>query len=51
MKINAAVKKNWMEIQKKFDYPINAIGVRIKETDTKTLAVWKKEGIDAFVKK
>ena len=51
MKVNAAVKKNWTEIQKKYDYPINAIGVRIKENDVKTLTVWKQERIDSFMKK
>ena len=51
MKVNTTVKKNWTEIQKKYDYPINAIGVRIKENDMKTLAVWKQEGIDFFMKK
>ncbi len=50
MKINDAVKKNWTEIQKKFEYPVNAIGVRIKDNDTKTLTIWKQEGIDAFMK-
>ncbi len=51
MKVNVAVKKNWVDIQKKYDYPINAIGVKIKENDVKTLAVWKEEGIDSFMKK
>ncbi len=50
MKINASVKRNWTEIQKKFDYPVNAIGVKIKENDTKTLSIWKEEGIDRFMK-
>ncbi len=51
MKINASVKKNWTEIQKKFDYPVNAIGVKIKDNDSKTLSIWKEEGIDKFMKK
>ena len=46
-----AVKKNWMEIQKKHDVPVNAIGVKIDSKDEKTLTVWREEGIDEFVKK
>jgi hypothetical protein len=51
MPIDPAIKKNWIEIQKKYDYPVNAIGVKISEKDDKTLKVWKDEGIDKFVKK
>jgi hypothetical protein len=51
MAIEPAVKKNWIEIQKKFDVPVNAIGVKIDPKDDKTLKVWKEEGIDQFVKK
>jgi hypothetical protein len=51
MAISDAVKKNWIEIQKKFDVPVNAIGVKIDPKDEKTLKVWKEEGIDTFVKK
>ena len=40
-----------LEIQKKYDYPVNAIGVRIDTRDERTLKVWKEEGIDKFVKK
>jgi hypothetical protein len=50
MALNPAVKKNWIEIQKKFDYPVNAIGVKINPKDEKTLKVWREEGIDKFVK-
>lgn len=45
------IKKNWIEVQKKYDFPVNAIGVKIDTKDVKTLTVWKQEGVDAFVKK
>lgn len=51
MALDAKVKKNWEEIQKRYDYPVNAIGVRISDKDQMTLKVWKQEGIDRFVKK
>jgi len=51
MALNPAVKNNWIEIQKKHDVPVNAIGVKIDPKDEATLNVWKEEGIDQFVKK
>lgn len=51
MPLKPEVKKNWIEIQKKFSYPVNAIGVRIDSKDTATLKVWQEEGLDQFVKK
>ncbi len=51
MAIKPEIKKQWQEIQKKFDVPINAIGVKINPKDQKTLKVWQEEGIDKFVKK
>jgi hypothetical protein len=51
MAIDPAVKKNWIELQKKFDVPVNAIGVKIDSKDEKTLKVWKEEGIDKFMQK
>ena len=51
MGIDDSVRKNWIEIQKKFDVPVNAIGVKIDPKDEKTLKVWQAEGIDKFVKK
>jgi len=51
MALDPAVKKNWVETQKKHDYPVNAIGVRIDPNDEKTLTVWREEGIDKFLKK
>jgi len=51
MTINESVKKNWIDIQKKQDAPVNAIGVKIDPKDEKTMKVWKEEGIDKFWKK
>lgn len=51
MAIDPAIKKNWIEIQKNYDLPVNAIGVKIDPKDEKTLKVWRNEGIDQFVKK
>ena len=51
MGIDKSIKKNWIEIQKKHSNPVNAIGVKIKDNDVKTLNVWKEEGIDKFLKK
>lgn len=51
MAVPEHVKKSWIEIQKKFEFPVNAIGVKIDAKDAKTLAVWKESGIDTFMKK
>ncbi len=51
MSIKPEIKKNWVEIQKKYDFPVNAIGVKINPKDKATLKVWTEEGIDKFVKK
>jgi hypothetical protein len=51
MAIDPAIKRNWIEIQKNYDLPVNAIGVKIDSKDEKTLKVWREEGIDQFVKK
>jgi len=50
MALDPAIKKNWIEIQKKHSYPVNAIGIRIDPRDDFTMKVWREEGIDAFVK-
>lgn len=49
MPIDPAIKKNWIEIQKKSSVPVNAIGVKIDPKDEFTLKVWRDEGIDQFV--
>ncbi len=51
MELNPSIKKNWIEIQKQYKYPVNAIGVKIKDSDKKTLKIWKDEGIDDYMKK
>ena len=51
MAVPDQVRKNWEAIQQKYDYPVNAIGVKIDSKDERTLSVWKEEGIDSFVKK
>jgi hypothetical protein len=51
MALDPRVKKNWEEIQKRYNYPVNAIGVKIKDNDQMTLKVWKDEGIDKFQKR
>ena len=51
MGLDSAIKKNWIEIQKQHDVPINAIGVKIDAKDEKTLKVWKEEGIDKFMRR
>ena len=51
MGLDSSVKKNWIEVQKKHNVPVNAIGVKIDPKDEKTMNVWKGEGIDQFMKK
>lgn len=51
MPLDPRVRKNWVEVQKKHDMPVNAIGMKIDSKDANTLRVWKEEGIDQFVKK
>jgi hypothetical protein len=50
MTVDPAVKKNWIEIQKQHNAPVNAIGVKIDPKDERTLKIWREEGIDEFVK-
>lgn len=51
MAIDVLVKKNWIELQKRHDVPVNAIGIKIDPKDQMTLKVWRDEGIDQFVKR
>jgi hypothetical protein len=51
MPIDPSIKKTWIEVQKKNDVPVNAIGVKIDPKDANTLRVWKDEGIDQFQKR
>ncbi len=41
-----AMRKNWIAIQKKFDYPVNALGIKIESSNTKAMEIWKTENID-----
>lgn len=51
MALDPAIRKTWEEVQKKYDTPVNAIGMKIAANDQMTLRIWKEEGIDKFVKK
>jgi len=51
MGLDPAIKKNWIDIQKRHDVPVNAIGVKIESKDEKTMKVWQDEGIDQFIKR
>ncbi|MEM7353935.1 MAG: hypothetical protein AAF657_24250 [Acidobacteriota bacterium] len=51
MTLDPAIKKVWIEIQKKSARPVNAIGLEIEPRDQATLEVWKREGIDQFRKR
>ena len=51
MAIPENIRKNWIDIQKRYEHPVNAIGVKIPDKDAKTMKVWKEEGIDEYVKK
>ena len=48
--IDPKIKRNWEEIQKKYGYPVNAIGMKIDNKDKETLRVWRENGIDKFMK-
>jgi hypothetical protein len=48
--LDPRVKARWQEIQKKFDFPVSAIGERIKPEEEIILKIWKEEGIDKFMK-
>ncbi|MCH9649552.1 MAG: hypothetical protein K0U98_15035 [Deltaproteobacteria bacterium] len=50
MALDPAIRKNWIEIQRRYDYPVNAIGVRIPPGDQFTLKVWREEGLEEFMK-
>ena len=51
MPLNPSVLKTWQDLQKKFPYPVNAIGVKIPAKDHATLKTWLETGIDKFMKK
>lgn len=49
--ISAAVRKNWEEVQKRHDVPVNAIGIKIDARDQATLKIRKDLGIDKCMTK
>ena len=49
MSLHPQIKKSWIEAQKKADFPVNALGMRIDPKDTQTLAAWEREGISQFM--
>jgi hypothetical protein len=51
MPVDDRIKKTWIELQKRNDVPVNAIGVKINPKDINTLRVWREEGIDRFLRK
>ncbi len=51
MGIDSSVKKNWIEIQKSHNVPVNAIGVKIDPKDEKTFKVWREEGLDKYLRR
>lgn len=48
--IDPKIRRNWEEIQKRYSYPVNAIGMKIDNKDKETLRVWRENGIDKFMK-
>ena len=51
MALDVNIKKKWIAIQKKYDVPVNAIGMKINPKDEKTLKIWREEGIDTYMRK
>jgi len=51
MPIDGNVKKNWEKLQSQYDYPVDAMGRPIDQSDSQTLSVWKDEGIDQFMQR
>jgi hypothetical protein len=51
MALDERIKKTWIDIQKRHEVPVNAIGMKIDPKDANAMRVWKEEGIDKFVKK
>ncbi len=49
MVITPAIKKYWIELQKRSTYPVNALGIRISPDNDKLLKRWRAEGIDLYM--
>ncbi len=45
-----AIRNNWVKVQSQYDYPVNAIGVKIDINDSHTLQEWKIKGVDRFMR-
>ena len=50
LNLDPKIRRNWEEIQKRYTYPVNAIGMKIDAKDKETLRVWRENGIDKFMK-
>ncbi len=48
--LDPKIKRNWEDIQRRHQVPVNAIGVKIDPKDKETLRVWRENGIDKFLK-
>ncbi|MGF1505879.1 MAG: hypothetical protein ACFB51_12230 [Anaerolineae bacterium] len=51
MPVDDTIKKQWEDLQSKYNYPVDALGRPIDQKDQDTLNVWKEEGIDRFMKR
>lgn len=51
MALDKHIKQNWIEIQKKHNVPVNAIGIKISSKDERAMKIWKEEEIDQFMKR
>lgn len=46
MAVTESVKKNWIELQKKSNVPVNAIGLKIDPKDENSMKAWRDEGME-----
>ena len=51
MPLHPKIKENWEKLQEKYDHPVDVLGRPINQHDHETLNVWRKQGIDRFMKK
>ncbi len=49
MPLDPTLKRAWIDVQRQYPVPVNAIGVPIDPRDRITLRVWSDEGIDRYV--
>lgn len=43
------VRTIWIELQKRYTYPVSSIGVMIDPQDAEMLDLWRQEGIDSYM--